>query len=283
MPKSFEIDLVRWVNDKFYDLLFNKERYLVLYGSAGSGKSHFAAQKILLRIMKAMREGYRERFICLRKTGPAARKSIFALFTDYLNKWEMRPYVSINRTDMTFDFEGGSSIYCGSLDDPEKIKSIEGLTSAWLEEPNEFAEEDFTQLDLRIRGESPSYKQIILTFNPISKMIWLFKRFFETVEPDAFVHHSTYLDNRFIDAKYKDILEGLKKKMRTSTWSTLKEYGASLRILFIRTGKSLTGFPTSTMNDFTGSTSDSTIPRWSWSSGAGTSGYTSGNYSIAAA
>jgi phage terminase large subunit len=40
---------------------------------------------------------------------------------------------------------------CAGLDDPEKIKSIVGLTDAWLEEATEFSPDDFTQIDLRVR------------------------------------------------------------------------------------------------------------------------------------
>jgi phage terminase large subunit len=37
------------------------------------------------------------------------------------------------------------------LDDPEKIKSITGLTDAWLEEATEFTLDDFSQVNLRVR------------------------------------------------------------------------------------------------------------------------------------
>jgi phage terminase large subunit len=33
---------------------------------------------------------------------------------------------------------------CAGLDDPEKIKSIAGLTDAWLEEATEFSLDDFS-------------------------------------------------------------------------------------------------------------------------------------------
>jgi phage terminase large subunit len=37
------------------------------------------------------------------------------------------------------------------LDDPEKIKSITGLTDAWLEEATVFTLDDFSQVNLRVR------------------------------------------------------------------------------------------------------------------------------------
>ncbi len=59
------------------------------------------------------------------------------------------------------------------LDDREKLKSIEGITSIWIEEATELTKEDFLQVDLRLRGRTKSYKQIMLSFNPISSLHWI--------------------------------------------------------------------------------------------------------------
>lgn len=63
----------------------------------------------------------------------------------------------------------GSSFLFAGLDDPEKIKSITGLTDAWLEEATEFSVDDFSQIDLRIRHETAKNQMLILSFNPVSK------------------------------------------------------------------------------------------------------------------
>ena len=59
------------------------------------------------------------------------------------------------------------------MDDPEKLKSIEGVTGVWMEEATEFTQEDFEQLDLRLRGVTAYHKQITLTLNPISEQHWI--------------------------------------------------------------------------------------------------------------
>jgi phage terminase large subunit len=203
-------------NEKYLSLYKNKNRYLILYGGAGSGKSHFAAQKILVRILAAIKRGYKEKFLVLRKTQPALRKSVFALLNAYIDRWGMGPIVQANKTDMSFTFVGGSEILCGGLDDSEKLKSIEGITSVWIEEPTELNVNDFLQVDLRLRGNTPSYKQIILSFNPISRTSWLHSHFFEASRPTStYICHSTYRDNRFLDTEYINVLEGLKGKDET--------------------------------------------------------------------
>ncbi|MDQ1329734.1 MAG: Phage terminase, large subunit, family [Candidatus Poribacteria bacterium] len=209
------LNLKTVINDKYYPLLSNHDRYLLLYGGAGSGKSHFAAQKLLVRIIMSMKRGYKEKFLVLRKTQPAVKKSVFALLKHYIEQWELGGITAINKTDMTFTFEGGSEVICGGLDDPEKLKSIEGVTSVWLEEPTELVREDFLQADLRLRGETPSYKQIIFTFNPISWTSWLHSHFFESTQESSHICHSTYKDNRFLDREYVKVLESLKDQDET--------------------------------------------------------------------
>jgi phage terminase large subunit len=188
------------------DLLYNG-RYLVLLGGAGSGKSYFATQKLILRAMQSP-----HRFLVLRKVERTIRESVFKLFTSVLLEEGLNEIVSINKTDKTIRFKNGSEIIFAGLDDPEKIKSIAGITGMWLEEATEFAEADFDQLDLRLRGLGSDYKQIVLTFNPIDHRHWLKRRFFDTIIPNAKCNKTTYLDNAFIDDEYKVKMGQLKEQ-----------------------------------------------------------------------
>ena len=89
-------------------------------------------------------------------------------------------------------------ILFAGLDDVEKLKSIHDITGIWIEEASEIEERDFDQLDIRLRGESRYYQQIILTFNPITITHWLKKRFFDRKDPRVRTHRSTYKDNLII-------------------------------------------------------------------------------------
>src|SRR5699024_11467616 len=66
----------------------------------------------------------------------------------------------------------------------EKLKSITfpkgELTDIWIEEASEILEEDFNQLDVRLRGKG-AHKQMVLTFNPVSVLHWLKLRFFDKI------------------------------------------------------------------------------------------------------
>jgi len=118
------------------------------------------------------------------------------------------------------------------MDDPEKIKSIEGITGIWCEEFTEFSRDDWLQLDLRLRGNPWAYKQLIGTFNPIQVTSWIAEEWFgddsslmptgdETELDDRYkriidkqgeavcAFQSNYDDNPFLDEPYLRRLRGL--------------------------------------------------------------------------
>jgi hypothetical protein len=79
-----------------------------------------------------------------------------------------------------------------------------------MEECSEMDENDVAELNRRLRGETKYYKQIIITFNPISHLHWLKARFFDNPASKATIFKTTYLDNTFIDDEYKKELEDIK-------------------------------------------------------------------------
>ncbi len=191
------------VNPKFLPHWHTRARYLVLYGGSGSGKSVFVSQKVLLRCL----EEPGHRFLCVRKVAATVKNSIFALFSDLLSQYGLTDKVKANKSDHSFTFPNGSMILTSGLDDVEKLKSIAGISSVWVEEATELEQADFDQLDLRLRGQTVSYKQICVTFNPIDESHWLKGRFFDQPDKEVVTVHSTYRDNAFIDADYKRLLE----------------------------------------------------------------------------
>ncbi len=193
-------------NDAFMPLYTCQSRYLVLKGGGGSGKSIFAGQKILERVTSE--PGHR--WLVCRKVGRTIRESCWQQLIGQIRQYYPDSGYKINRSDMSITFANGSTILFSGLDDVEKLKSIYNITGIWIEEASEVAEGDFNQLDIRLRGETRYYKQIIITFNPISIMHWLKKRFWDHKEPRATVHESTYKDNRFLDAEAIRVLEAFK-------------------------------------------------------------------------
>lgn len=198
------------INEHFWPFITDTESSVcVLVGGASSGKSEAVAQKIILRIITGMEKGIKHKFLVLRATQPSARHSVFSLFQDIRARWGLEKISSVNKTNMIIDFLGGSQILCGGLDDVAKLKSITGITSIWLEEASELNLEKFRQISIRMRGDVGTYKMIMMSLNPISKLNWVYKTFIEREHVGATVYNSTYKNNRFLTQEDKDILECL--------------------------------------------------------------------------
>lgn len=206
-------DFRKHVKDKspvFVPLFSDQSRYQIAWGGAGSGKSHIVARKMLYRLLKE--KDVKHNMLVIRKVDRTIKRSVFTLVRNIISRWGLVAEFGINLTDKTIIYKPtGSQIMFSGLDDVEKLKSIEGVTSIWVEEATELLQEDFEQLDLRMRGDHGCLKQIILTLNPISEQHWIKKIFFDDPIHGVFTLKTTYLDNAFIDDEYKMVMENKKK------------------------------------------------------------------------
>jgi phage terminase large subunit len=207
-PVRIDIDVEDLMNPWAIPLLDDRSRYLIYYGGAGSGKSVGAAQKIIIRMLEE--KGHK--FLVVRKVANTIRNSVFSLLRGTIADWGLSQLFKVNKSDMDITCVNGNQIIFAGLDDVEKLKSIHGITGMWLEEASEMLQEDFQQLDLRLRGQTRNYKQIIISFNPIDITHWLKRVFFDVKKANSKVIHSTYKDNIFIDDEYKKTLESLKEQ-----------------------------------------------------------------------
>lgn len=194
--------------NKSHRAIFEDEsRFLIVYGGAGSGKSVAVMQKILIRVMSEENH----RFIIARKVANTLRVSVFQLFKDLIANLGIYDDFNINKTDMTITYKkNNSQLLFFGLDNIERLKSIAGITGIFIEEASETEKGDILELNRRLRGHTPYYKQIIITFNPISHLHWLKEHFFDTQADNVQIYKTTYLDNSFIDDEYKQEIENIK-------------------------------------------------------------------------
>lgn len=196
---------------KTYSFLKNtKKRGNILYGSAGSGKSWSIAQFLLLEKL------YKEhdiRILVTRKTRPALKKSAWLLMNDLIKKYEL-PGCVINKSDLTLTV-GRNQMLFTSIDDPEKLKSIEKINYIWGEEATELTRDDYLQLGLRCRGENKNgINQLFFSFNPVDDQ-GFFKPITDNPPDNIAVNHSTYKDNPFLEKDYMEELERLQEQDAT--------------------------------------------------------------------
>ena len=203
-------------NPCFKEVDRSDKRYIVMKGSAGSGKSVDTAQHYILRLMKDKGRN----LVCIRKSDITNRDSTFAELTGAIyrmfgDKADQYWKITQSPLKLTCRANGNQIIFRGMNDEKqrEKLKSITfqkgKLTDVWCEEATELTQADLEIIDDRLRGKLPEgqFYQIRLTFNPVNKNHWIKKVFWDIPDQNTLCHHSTYLMNRFVDDAYRQRME----------------------------------------------------------------------------
>ena len=193
-----------------------RERYVIAYGGAGSGKSINVQQLLIARLSDPRNAGMN--LLVVRKDLDSHRNStraglIKAIRTIYGDRAREVWTWSESRSgalDLRCKTNGNMVVFRGMLNEAqrEKLKSIDvergKIVLVWIEEATALVPYDFDILDDRLRGELPNgwRFQVYMTFNPVSATHWIKRRFFDVQRDDVFICHSTYKDNRFLDADY---------------------------------------------------------------------------------
>lgn len=195
-------------NRHIYDHLFDYDTFTeVHYGGASSGKSHGVFQKIVIKALKDWKKP--RKILVLRKVGATVRDSVFADVQSTLSYFGILNMCKINMSAFRIELPNGAEFIFKGMDNPEKIKSIKGISDVVMEEASEFTLDDYTQLTLRLRDKAHKQKQIYLMFNPVSKANWVYNAFFVKKPKNTVVYQTTYKDNRFLDAVTRENIEEL--------------------------------------------------------------------------
>lgn len=192
---------------------FNVRKPVLHYfGSAGSGKSVFVAQKEIVLSFQNWRRN--RKTIVARRYYNTLGQSCYSLLKSTIYEWNLSdcfkfgssPYYIRNQvTGVEFVFLG--------LDDVEKVKSIHGADRGWLEEATEVKEQkDLNILRDRLRGFK--YVQWSLSYNPTDADHWINKEIHIPRPAGHYIFKTTYKDNiRLLekDPHYADRLESYKE------------------------------------------------------------------------
>ena len=151
-------------NNHFIDFLTDwNYKFYFLVGGYGSSKSYHVAEKILLKLST-------EKRLCLvvREVYDTIRDSCFSLFEEVANNIGIGSYLKFKTSPLQVIFPNGSKIIFKGMDNPQKLKSINGVSIIWLEECSEVKYEGYKELLGRLRHMEMS-NHIICSTNPVSK------------------------------------------------------------------------------------------------------------------
>lgn len=163
------------------------DRYQILYGGRGSGKTVSIAQILLT-------EGYvqKHRILCTREIQKTIRESVHQVLCDEIDRLGLEDFYSIKH-DTIIGKNGTEFIFAGLRQmDVSKLKSLHGVTIAWCEEAHVISDRSWDVLIPTIRAEG---SRIILTFNPELDTDPTYMRFIENTPPNSYLAKVNYSDN----------------------------------------------------------------------------------------
>lgn len=217
------IDLTNYYDffpEVYYPYLDNKCRFLLLYGGNGSGKSWFAAYKVIYRLLTEKNIVY----CIVRDTYESLKDSCYALLKKLVIILGLESIFEFTISPLKIKCSNGSSVIFKGCDKIEKIKSIQA-DSYWLEETDQIGFFDFDEINTRLRSQN-YYNQIIMTFNPVSRFSWIKKWFFDKEQSNTTIVKTTYKDNPLLPASnVQQILEKINISENAWRVSGLGEWG----------------------------------------------------------
>lgn len=212
-------------NNHFIDFINDWDyKFYFLVGGYGSSKSYHVATKLLLKLASEKRLA-----LVVREVYDTIRDSCFSLFEEVALRIGIYDHLKFKTSPMQIIFPNGSKIIFKGMDNPQKLKSINGVSIIWLEECSEVKYEGYKELLGRLRHMELS-NHIICSTNPVGTDNWTYSHFFKNEENNKIVlddgmlyqdrivktnntyyHHSTCEDNAFLPQSYIDELEQMKE------------------------------------------------------------------------
>ena len=159
-------------------------RIVVNQGGTRSSKTYSLAQLIILKALQSKGKIYT---IC-RKTLPSLKGTSYRDFLEILENLNLYNPEKHNKSELTYKLNDNLIEFI-SIDMSQKIRGRK-RNVLWLNEANEFTQEDWIQLSLR------TTENIYLDFNPSDPYSWIYDNVIN--REDCTFIKSTYLDNPFL-------------------------------------------------------------------------------------
>ena len=209
------------LNSKYLPLFNNDNRYYIITGGRGSGKSYTINMFLLALTYEA---GHTILFT--RYTLTSAHVSIIPEFLEKIEQLENHNDFHITKDEIVNLKTGSKIIFKGiktsSGTQTASLKSLAGVTCWVLDEAEELVDEDiFDKIDLSIRAKNKQ-NRVILVLNPATKEHFIYQKFFESkgveagsnlTKGDTTYIHTTYLDNiENLSQSFLDQVEDTKKR-----------------------------------------------------------------------
>jgi len=186
---------------KYARELFQPHRNKVLYGGRGAARSWSVARALL--VMAAARP---VRIGCFREFQRSIQDSVHRLLCDQIDLLQM-PGFTATRTEIRHAC-GSLFLFEGLRHNITKIKSLEGIDVAWVEEAEHVSADSWDILIPTIRKPN---SEIWVTFNPDQETDPTYQRFVLNTPPDTYLRKCSYADNPWFPDTLRKEMEYLRR------------------------------------------------------------------------
>ena len=179
----------------FAPLLTVRKRIKLYYGGCGGGKSYAFADSLLLkgRMQKLL-------IACLREVQDSIKDSVYRLLCDRIAFYGLKDY-KISENKIQNQITGTKFIFKGLRDqDVQKIKSLEGVDIAWIEEGQSISKKSWEILAPTIRKDG---SEIWISMNREEENDPLWVMLAEHPDERTLVVKVNYEDNPFCPEELK--------------------------------------------------------------------------------
>lgn len=174
IPTSVYLPCYRHLNNSQADINF-------LWGGRDSGKSHYIAQRLIRKCLKAKYF----RCIMVKKTGNSIEASQWQTVKEIIEGWGLSELFVFKKAPLLIECINGNKFLARGCDDPANLKSIKDPTDVWYEELNQLELYDFITIASTLRSNKADAQQWG-SFNPEAsgdfEEFWIYKTFFKDVE-----------------------------------------------------------------------------------------------------
>lgn len=137
--------------------LFQPSRYKAIHGGRGGAKSRSVATALVLKAAQKP-----ERVLCAREIQRSIKDSVKRLLDDEIDRLGLRAFFTSTETEIRGP-NGSLFIFAGLKGNAASIKSLEGVTIAWVEEAQTISQASLDTLIPTIRADG---SEIWFTWNP---------------------------------------------------------------------------------------------------------------------
>lgn len=188
------------------------QRYIVLWGGRGGGKSFEVARCIIIRLIQSDRP---LRVLCCREIQKSIKESVHALLVAVIYDLNVQAYFDITnnaiKTKKRYNGKHPSEIFFEGLhNNIYEIKSLAFINLCWVEEAGNVSQESWDILLPTIREEC---SQVIITFNPTEETAPTYQMFViaDMPEEERLLINVNFWDNPYMSQTLYREMERMKR------------------------------------------------------------------------